>query len=131
MKMMNTMLIVDDIDKSIEFYKKTLNLEVELDFGANKTLTGGLVLQTLDTYKEFIKTDKITFGGNDVEIYFEEDNFDVFVDVLAAHERIEKDVCKHCNYKPIGTQIACVRTDCKVLYEWHYATSKNHDHEET
>ena len=95
MKMMNTMLIVDDIDKSIEFYKKTLNLEVELDFGANKTLTGGLVLQTLDTYKEFIKTDKITFGGNDVEIYFEEDNFDVFVeklktlDVNYVHKPIE------------------------------------------
>ena len=82
MKMMNPMLIVEDIDKSVDFYKSTLNLEVELDFGANKTLSGGLVLQTLDTYKEFIKTDKITFGGNDVEIYFEEDDFDTFIEKL-------------------------------------------------
>ena len=49
-----------------------------MDFGANKTLTGGLVLQTLETYREFIGTDKISFGGNDTEIYFEEDEFDQF-----------------------------------------------------
>jgi hypothetical protein len=53
-----------------------------MDFGANKTLTGGLVLQTLDTWKEFISTDHISFGANDTEIYFEEDDFDRFSDKL-------------------------------------------------
>ena len=35
-----------------------------MDFGANKTLTGGLALQTAETYKEFIGTSDISFGGN-------------------------------------------------------------------
>ena len=53
-----------------------------MDFGANKTLTGGLALQTLETYKEFIGTSDISFGGNNFELYFEEDNFDKFTNNL-------------------------------------------------
>jgi len=75
---MNTMLVVTDMDKTVAFYKRVLGLEVVMDFGANKTLTGGLALQTLETYKEFIDTDDISFGGNNFELYFEEDDFDKF-----------------------------------------------------
>lgn len=53
-----------------------------MDFGANKTLTGGLALQTVETYKEFIGRSDISFGGNNFEIYFEEDDFDKFADKL-------------------------------------------------
>lgn len=79
---MNTMLVVTDMDKTVAFYKRVLGLEVVMDFGANKTLTGGLALQTLETYKEFIDTDDISFGGNNFELYFEEDDFDKFADNL-------------------------------------------------
>ncbi len=82
MKIKNPMLVVTDIDKSVEFYKKVLGLHVIMDFGENKTLTGGLVLQTLETWKEFIGTDDISFGCNNCEVYFEEDNFDQFIDRL-------------------------------------------------
>ena len=82
MKIKNTMLVVTDIDKSVEFYKKVLGLRVIMDFGANKTLTGGLALQTLDKWREFIGTDDISFGNNSSEIYFEEDNFDKFAERL-------------------------------------------------
>ena len=82
MKIKNAMLVVTDIDKSVEFYKKVLGLRVIMDFGANKTLTGGLALQTLDTWREFIGTDDISFGNNSSEIYFEEDNFDKFAERL-------------------------------------------------
>ena len=82
MKIKNTMLVVTDIDKSVEFYKKVLGLRVIMDFGASKTLTGGLALQTLDTWREFIGTDDISFGNNSSEIYFEEDNFDKFAERL-------------------------------------------------
>ena len=78
----NPMLVVTDIDKSVEFYNKVLGLRVVADFGANKTLTGGLSLQTAETYKEFIENDNITFGGNSFEIYFEEDDFDCFLERL-------------------------------------------------
>ena len=82
MKIKNPMLVVTDIDKSVEFYKKVLGLHVIMDFGANKTLTGGLALQTLETWQEFIGTDDISFGSNSSEVYFEEDNFDKFAERL-------------------------------------------------
>lgn len=82
MKLKNPMLVVSDIDKSVEFYKKVLGLHVIMDFGANKTLTGGLCLQTLETWKEFIGSSEISFGGKSSEIYFEEDNFDKLAEKL-------------------------------------------------
>lgn len=82
MELKNTLLIVTDIDKTVEFYKKVLGLHVIMDFGANKTLTGGLCLQTLETWKNFIGTSEISFGTNNAEIYFEEDNFDTFIETL-------------------------------------------------
>lgn len=44
MKLKNPMLVVTDIDRSVEFYKKVFGLHIIMDFGANKTLTGGLAL---------------------------------------------------------------------------------------
>ena len=82
MELKNPMLVVTDMDKTVAFYKNVLGLQVVMDFGANKVLTGGLALQTLDTYREFIGTDDISFGGNHFEIYFEEDEFDKFADNL-------------------------------------------------
>ena len=78
MKFMNPMLVVEDMDRSVEFYKKVLGLHVIMDFGANKTLTGGLALQTAETYKKFIGKDENSFGSCSFEIYFEEDDFDDF-----------------------------------------------------
>lgn len=82
MKLKSPMLVVTDIEQSVEFYKKVFGLHVIMDFGANKTLTGGLALQTVETYEQFIGTSKISFGGNNFEIYFEEDDFDKFASRL-------------------------------------------------
>lgn len=82
MKLNNPMIIVTNINKSVDFYKKVFGLRVVMDFGANKTLTGGLVLQTIESFKEFIGKDEISFGGNNFEIYFEEDDFDKFINRL-------------------------------------------------
>lgn len=86
MKFKNPMIIVTDIDKTVEFYKKVLGLHVIMDFGANKTLTGGLALQTAETYMDFIGTGDISFGGNNFELYFEEDDFDRFVNKLEEYD---------------------------------------------
>lgn len=53
-----------------------------MDFGANKTLTGGLCLQTLESRETFIETKKVSFGANNAEMYFEEDDFDDFAERL-------------------------------------------------
>ena len=86
MKFKNTMIIRTYIDKTVEFYKKVLGLHVIMDFGANKTLTGGLALQTAETYRDFIGTGDISFGGNNFELYFEEDDFDRFVNKLEEYD---------------------------------------------
>ena len=82
MKVKNPMLVVTNIERSVAFYKKVFGFRVMMDFGANKTLTGGLVLQTLESWKEFIGRDDISFGSNSFEMYFEEDHFDEFADHL-------------------------------------------------
>lgn len=84
MKLKNPMLVVSDIEQSVAFFRQVLGLRVVMDFGVNKTLTGGLSLQTRETYRDFIGTDAISFGGNDFEIYFEEDDFDALLKRLEA-----------------------------------------------
>ena len=85
MKLKNTLLVVKDIEKSVAFYKEIFELHVIMDFGANKTLPGGLVLQTVDTWKSFIGTENVNFGGNNSEFHFEEDNFDAFSEKLKKY----------------------------------------------
>ena len=60
---------------------KVLGLDVELDFGENVTLTGGIVLQTKDSWPTLIHKSKneIFFGANNSELYFEENDFDNFI----------------------------------------------------
>lgn len=86
MKLEGPMLVVKDMEKSVAFYEKVMGLRVIADFGANKTLTGGLSLQTLETYRDFIGGKEIRFGGNHFEIYFEEDDFDTFAGKLSTLE---------------------------------------------
>lgn len=86
MKFCAPMIVVADMERSLAFYKHLLALDVVLDFGANKTLTGGLALQSLESYKAFIKRDDISFGGNSFELYFEEDDFDAFAARLKEQE---------------------------------------------
>ena len=82
MKLKNPLLVVTDIDKSVEFYKNVLGLHKIMDFGANVTLAGGLCLQSKESFKEFIDNQNITFGSNSFEVYFEEDDFDSFAQKL-------------------------------------------------
>lgn len=96
MKLKNPLLVVTDMDRSVQFYQDVLGLRIVLDFGANKTLTGGLCLQTEETYKAFIDADDIRFGGNDFEVYFEEDAFDTFINRLqTCHVQLVHPVKEH------------------------------------
>lgn len=91
MKFKNPLLVVSDMEKAKKFYKDVLNLRVIMDFGANVTLTGGLCLQTKETWMGFIdaKEEDIIFGGNNAEIYFEEDDFDAFAEKLKGIDDID------------------------------------------
>lgn len=90
MKLKNFLFVVTDMKRSKIFYQEVLGLHVMMDFGANVTLTGGICLQTEDSWKDFIHADHdIVFGSKDSEIYFEEDHFDEFIAKLKNFESIE------------------------------------------
>lgn len=76
------LLVVRDLERSRAFYQNVLGLKIINDFGANIVLSGGLSLQTLDSWQEFIGSLPVSFKSNDTEIYFEVDDFDDFVSVL-------------------------------------------------
>lgn len=91
MKYSSTLIAVRDMEKSKQFYLDVLDLEVIADFGANVTLTGGIALQTLDSWKGFIhkRDDEIVFKNNACELYFEEDDMDTFIAKLTTIKDIE------------------------------------------
>lgn len=58
-----------------------------MDFGANITFEGDFALQTKSTWADFIdKNEKdIIAKSNNFELYFEEEQFDDFVERLKSH----------------------------------------------
>lgn len=84
MKYTSTLIAVKDMEKSKQFYHDVLGLNVVADFGVNVTLDGGVVLQTFDTWKSFIRTDKVVLPNNAGELYFEEDDMDAFYNHLKS-----------------------------------------------
>ena len=82
MKYISTLIAVSDMKKSKQFYHDVLGMKVVADFGANVTLDGGLVMQTMDTWKSFIRTDKVLLPNNAGELYFDEEDLDAFLENL-------------------------------------------------
>ena len=95
MKYTSTLIAVEDMERSRRFYSEVLGLGVISDFCANVTLEGGITLQTLDTWKTFIRTDKVVLPNNARELYVEEEDIDVFCahlktfDISYVHELFE------------------------------------------
>lgn len=81
MKLKNFLLVVKDINRSKEFYKDLFGLQVIADYEGNMVLTEGLVLQEASIWQKFIGT-TIRFGGNNAELYFEENDMDGFLKKL-------------------------------------------------
>lgn len=87
----SVLFVVRDLKKSLEFYRNVLGLKIVNDFGTNVVLTGGLALQTLESWAGFLgKTPAdIRFGGAEAELYYEADDFDAFLKVLEQHPETE------------------------------------------
>ena len=77
MKLKNSLIVVEDIETSKAFYKDLFGLQVVTDFGENVILTEGLVLQERKLWEKFTGKEVVK-GGNDAELYFEENDMDAF-----------------------------------------------------
>ncbi len=86
-----TVITVDDIVLSRKFYEEVLGQKVILDFGANIAFEGGASLLEKGTWCEFINKDakQIISLSNSFELYFEEDNFDDFMQRMKEYQGIE------------------------------------------
>lgn len=83
MKFKNTMLVVKDLKQSEAFYKEVLGLRTLVDFEIHAVLSGGLALQTEESWKQFTGAE-VVYEANAMELYFEEDQFDAFAAKLEA-----------------------------------------------
>lgn len=81
MKLKNVLIVVNDMEKSIAFYRELFGLEVILDNDGNVILTEGLVLQDAKIWSDFIGKD-ILPKNHASELYFEERNIEAFVEKL-------------------------------------------------
>jgi catechol 2,3-dioxygenase-like lactoylglutathione lyase family enzyme len=81
MKLKNILFVVNDIERSKAFYNDLFGLRVVLDFGKNVILTEGLGLQEKKLWEKFVERN-VVVGGNDAELYFEENDMDGFLEKL-------------------------------------------------
>lgn len=89
LKYSNTLLVVSDINRSIEFYEEVIGDRIAMDFGENVVFESGLSLQESKLWKKFIHDAEVGFGGNDAELYFTEDDFDGFIEYLGEFDGIK------------------------------------------
>ncbi|MDD3409971.1 MAG: VOC family protein [Eubacteriales bacterium] len=90
MKYCNTLIAVQDMPKSLQFYKTLFGEEVIVDLGWCKTLTCGLTLQEHFDQIAGFAADSMKYRSNTMELYFETEDFDAFVRLLDAHPEVER-----------------------------------------
>lgn len=97
MRFSTTLLAVRDMNRSLAFYKIFFDQDVVCDLGWNKTLTCGLALQLHFDKLCGFSEDKMQFGTHNMELYFETEELDAFLELLAAHPEVKRlhDVKKH------------------------------------
>lgn len=81
MKLCGLLIVVKDIKKSEKYYRDLFGLETISDNDGNIIMSDGLVLQEEKYWCGFINKDIIS-KNNACELYFEEDNIDVFFEKL-------------------------------------------------
>lgn len=85
-----TLIAVKDMQKSLQFYKDLFGQEVTVDLGWNKSLTCGLALQEHFDRLAGFPEETMQYRSNTMELYFETEDFDSFMELLDAHPEVER-----------------------------------------
>ena len=89
MRLKNVLIVVSDMQRSINFYRDLFDLQVILDQGGNVIMTEGLVLQDKKIWTEFLGREVIP-RNNSTELYFVEKDIEIFAEKLDIYpEHIE------------------------------------------
>lgn len=81
MKLKNVMLVVDNVERSVKFYKDIFGLEVILRNDGNVIMTEGLVLQDRSIWEKYMDGN-VVYKNHAAELYFEEYNLEVLQEKL-------------------------------------------------
>ena len=89
MKFTCPLIAISDLEASKKFYQEVLGQKIVLDFGWNVTFSGGFAIQL--NFAQLLSIDKETVmkKSHNFELYFEEDDFDAFIEHLKKFDDIE------------------------------------------
>ena len=96
MKYEGVCIAVKDVNLSKKFYQDLFDLEIFQDYGINVSF-GGLSLQQEFDWLTGVPKESILEKAHNMELYFEEDDFDNFIKKLKSFSEIEyvHDVIEH------------------------------------
>ena len=83
------LLAVKSVGVSLRFYEELFDQKVVLDLGLNKTLSGGFSIQEGFAWLTDLPADSVIEKSHNMELYFEVDDFDEFVEKLKNFQGIE------------------------------------------
>lgn len=88
MKYICTVISVADVNAARKFYEELFGLELYQDYGINVSFTCGLSLQQDFNWLVDLPKEKVLKHSNNMELCFEESNFDSFLDKLKRYPNI-------------------------------------------
>ena len=88
MKFKLPLLAVKDVERSKQFYRDVFGVKVVSDFGWNVSFSGGFAIQQNFSWLTGIPENQIAEKSNNMELYFEVDDFDGFIETLSKREDI-------------------------------------------
>lgn len=88
MKFVCPLIAVSNLEASKKFYQEVLGQQIGLDLGWNVWFSGGFAIQL--NFAEIVSIDKETIKSksHNFELYFEEEDFDVFLEKLKGFDNI-------------------------------------------
>ncbi|WP_206459133.1 VOC family protein [Anaerovorax sp. IOR16] len=88
MKFQLALLAVKSVGVSKKFYGELFNQTVTLDLGRNVTFSGGFAIQEDFDWLTNIPTDSVLQKSHNMELYFEVEDFDGFIQRLESYPNI-------------------------------------------
>lgn len=82
------LLAVKSVEVSKRFYKELFDQEVVFDLGKNVTFSGGFAIQEDFPWLTDLPVNSVIEKSNNMELYFEVDDFDGFIEKLSSYENI-------------------------------------------
>lgn len=89
MRYQSALIAVRDVKKSLAFYQRWFDMEVEVDLGWNIGLKGGLSLQEHFAELVGLPQESVVERPHNMELYFECEDLDAFAARLRADSSIE------------------------------------------